>query len=424
MSRLHSSIVHALVAGVALAAGCAAHIQFERNARSAYLRGDYDSAVREAAASLRHNPGYTKSQLVIQDAFRAATSLHLDRIAEYRTSTAKTRWDGMAAAYAALVDINRTVRDLPSLPNSAAPGGFLRFDVTDYSTDLARARVDAAEFHYQEGARLASSSGETAVQRQAAEEFRAAERMVPGYKDAAARFASSQRAGTRRIAIIGFDDKTGKLASLPGIDDKIVDDIISEVMRDQNATEYVEFVTRDRVEQVMKEQQFQFSGAVDPATAVRMGRLLGAHDLLIGRVTQYLHTPPHRTERKAEVEAEVVVRTETFHDEANVERQREVKEQVKAVITILTKSSALRLSGSYSLIDAATGAVGRTESYEESNSFSDEWATYLGDKRALGKYAGLCEKAEPSAPTEAEQAYAAARSLSSSLAKGILQFLR
>jgi curli biogenesis system outer membrane secretion channel CsgG len=46
-----------------------------------------------------------------------------------------------------------------------------------------------------------------------------------------------------------------------------------------------DLVERDRIEKVFKEQEFQLSGIVDPATVVEIGRILGSQAIVTGRVT-------------------------------------------------------------------------------------------------------------------------------------------
>lgn len=424
MKRYRPAVFLGLVAGLVLLTGCAAHIQLEKRARGEYIRGEYDAAVCDAAASLRHKPDFQKAQYLLQDAFRVAVSRHEDGIAEARRAAGKFHWDNIAAHYAGLVNISRTVRDLPFLPNPAMPGGGVRIEPADYSGLLTEANAAAAEAHYQEGNRLAASSPDIEVQRQATQEFSTADRFVSGYKDAAERSAATHKAATRRLAVVPFEDKSGTLVQYGALTDKIADDITSSIMQDPAATEFLAIVTRDQLELVMSEQQLQVSGIVDPATAVRLGKLLGVHDILTGRITQVLYSPPATTQRTVQQEAEVVVRTLTSKDSLGVEQTVEVKGKVNATVTIFTKTASMLLSGSYSIINVGTATVEKTESCEGRRDFSDEWATYTGDKRALGDYAGLCEKGEPTAPTAAQLAYDAATSFGGTLAASVKAFLR
>jgi hypothetical protein len=421
--RLHTHILPALAASaIALALSCAPYLSLERKARSEFQKGDYDAAVYDAASSLRYNPANTRAQLILEDAYRTAVNRHEDRVRNLRASGAKHRWDGIVSEYSALVNTSRVVRDLPTLVNKDAPGGIVKVQAKDYSMQLAEASRGAAETHYQEGARLAASA-DVEAQKQAALEFRAAENYIPGYKDAADRFAQSKSAGTLRVAIVPFENRSGRSGAYGALTEKIADVIISEVMNDAQATEFLQFISRDRLEQVLREQQLEVSGLVDPATARRVGKLLGAHDILTGRITQILITPERTVNRTQDQEATVVVGKKTVTDSAG-SHDVDIQAVVKAQVTIYTKTAAASVAGAYSIIDVGTGAVKKTQSFENREDFSDDWATYTGDKRALGDLAELCSRSEPAAPTQAELVSDAARDLSLSLAQSLRQFFK
>jgi hypothetical protein len=517
-----------------LSLSCAAYIGLVHSGRDRYRAGDYDGATYDAARSLRENPGYDKAQALLQDAFRAAVNHHGDRVRELQASAAKFRWDDIVVEYRALVDLNRTIRDLPFMPNKYLPGGALTIQTQDYSDALGAACTQAAQAHYEEGDALSASSDEPDIQKQAALQFQKAQEYVPGYKDAATRFTQTKKAGTRRLAIIPFEDKSGIGATLqfsppggapaqpppgspggtpsmpppvsrggvpaqpppksqppansaivhqpafspstpaapgkpstsaapvqpskPGapaqpskpatpvqpatppapaaqpptpvrslfgdLTDKITDDIVSEVMNDPAALQFLEIISRDRLEQVMREQQFEASGVVDLTTAAKLGKLLGSHDILTGRITQILYTPEKTVSRQVQQEATVVLRTETYKDSAGNDQQRNIEGKVYATVTVYNKTSSVTMAGSYSIIAVKTAAVEKTESFENKKDFAGEWATYTGDKRALGDYAPLCDQAEPIAPSEAELVSNAAKDLSHSLATSLKTFLR
>jgi hypothetical protein len=137
---------------------------------------------------------------------------------------------------------------------------------------------------------------------------------------------------------------------------------------------------------------------VDPTTAVRLGRLLGCHDILTGRVTQILVTPASTRRTTSEHEVEVVDHLETYKDSLGNEQQREVKVRVRATLNTFTKTASARVAGSYSVINVGTAAVGTTGALEGGRDWSEQWGTYEGDKRALTQeQLVLCGKDEPQA---------------------------
>ncbi len=54
-----------------------------------------------------------------------------------------------------------------------------------------------------------------------------------------------------------------------------------------------QIVERSEVEKILKEQHFELTGAVDPAQAMRLGKMLGVDALLFGNVTTF--RPSHKS---------------------------------------------------------------------------------------------------------------------------------
>lgn len=406
-----------------LAVNCAPHLRLERSSAHAWHRGDYDKAVYEAAASLRHKPDNAKAQGLLEQAYRAAVNRHEDRIRVLSSASGPARWDETVREFEALAGLSRAVRDLPPLPLATQPGRFFTIDARDYTHALADARQSAASAHYQRGVDLSTRS-DIESQRQAALAFRAAEAHVPGYRDAADRFARARAAGTRRVIVVPFEDRSGPAGRYGALPELMTDEIVSLLLKDQSATEFLEVVSRDQLDRVLAEQELQYTGLFDPATAIRLGKLLGANDIITGRITQVIYTPPTVESRNIETSAVVTVRTETYTDDLGTEQKREVQDTVRATVTIHTKTTSARFTASYSVVSVQTAAVGKSESFEERRSFSGEWATWTGDKRALGDYTKLTERSEPTPPSQLELVTEAARELSRRIADGLRAYFR
>lgn len=77
----------------------------------------------------------------------------------------------------------------------------------------------------------------------------------------------------RRVALAGFEGPAGEAAS----------DILAHELLRSGA----DVVERGRLQSVLNEQRLGASGALDPATAQKVGRLLGVDALVLGSVTQY-----------------------------------------------------------------------------------------------------------------------------------------
>lgn len=406
--------------------GCAGLSQYgklESSARKYYQRGNYDLAVFDCARALKINSSYEKAQILIQDAFRAAVNSHESKLAELKPSKAKFKWDEIVTEYEALLKLNKTIKELPTLKVKKT-NEVIKFEITDYSENLAEASTNAAEAHYQEGLDLSEKEG-IDIQKQAAKEFKAAMVFIPEYKDAGTLYERSRTAGIKRLAIIPFEDKSGKgrkYGDLPGM---IVDYIVSDVMNDPSAMEFLEIISRDQLELVMQEQALGQTGILDEKSAVELARILGVHEILTGKITQIIYTPSNTISKNVRQEAKVVVGEEKYIDKKGKKRTRNVYGNVNATATIYTRTTSAKIAGSYKMIDVKTAKLKKSESFTGNSNFKHEWATFRGDERALDRDVGrLASESEKPAPVEEEMVNQAANNLASSLSRTLKEYAR
>jgi hypothetical protein len=409
-----------------LLVACAASTQYgklEQSARQQYQSGNYDQAVYDSAASLRINPTYDKSQTLIQEAFRVAVDVHKSRIDELNPSTSKFKWDDIVSEYEQLIKLNKTVRELPTLINQKT-NEVIKFEVVDYSKNLADAKTNAAEAHYQEGLRL-SKQENTDFQKKAAIEFKAAQSFVPGYKDAGEFYEKSRRAGIKRIAIIPFADKSGKAGRYGAIAEETVDGIVSQVMNDQSATEFLEIVSRDQLEQVMHEQKLMVTDVIDEKTVVQAGKILGVHEFVTGKITQIVVTPERTTNSTVREETDVCDNTRKYIDKDGKKQEECIWSKAFANVTKYKRTAGATISGSYNIIDVKTAKVKDSQSFKGEYKFDCVWARISGDKRALSKDSqDLVAKDEQVAPVAEEMVNKAVGNLSDTLASSFKRYAR
>jgi len=398
--------------------------KLEKQARQDYRRGNYDRAVFLCVRSLRTRPDYDKAQYLVQDAFRAAVREHLREIEKLKLSPDNFKWDDIVSEYEALIELNRAVESLPRL-RVKETGEVIRFEITDYSRDLMDAKEKAAEAHYQEGLKLSKEEGRE-IKKRAAKQFKRALSFVPGYRDASEMYEECRREAITRMAIVPFEDKSGKEGRYGAISETIADGVIAEVMGEPEATEFLELVSREELERVLKEQKLQVSALVDERTAVEVGRLLGVHEMLLGKITQIIYVPP-RTVSKPPVKrkARVVVGKRKYKDEKGVEHTEDVYGDVYARVTFYSKMSEASIIGSYKIVEVRTAKIKNSSSFEGRADFECRWAKYSGDERALeSKDKELISKGEQLAPTEEEMVLKAARNLISSLSEELKAYVR
>ena len=302
--------------------GCAAFTQYgklEKSARQSYQQGNYDNAFYQCVQALKIKPTYEKAQLLVKEAFRNAVDQHENQAKELKSSSAKFKWDDVVSHYEKLIKINQEAKTLPTLTVKKT-GETIKFDTKDYHQEIADAKTNAADAHYQEGDRL-SKIIELDRQKQAAKEFKAADRFVSGYKDATTRYEICRKAGIKRMAIIPFENKSGK-SQYGAVEEMITDDIITNVMNDPSAMEFLEIISRDQLLTVLNEQKLSMSGVLDDQTAVQIGKVLGVHELLTGRITQIIYTSPRTSSKSYQEEREVQVGEESYVNKKGKTKKR------------------------------------------------------------------------------------------------------
>ncbi len=406
---------------VQILVGCAAVHEYgklEKNARRSYQRGDYDQAVFKCAESLRLNPEYGKAQTLIQDALRAAVNTHLAKIKELRGLSAEYRWDKIVSEYEALSELNRTIESLPVLRGKKT-GEIIRFELTDYSKNLTEAKTNAAEVHYQAGIDLSQKEGMD-FKKQAAKEFKSALHFVPDYKDASSKYEECRKEATKRMVIIPFKDKSGKEDKYGAISEMITDEIRTGIMGDSTVAEFLKLVSREELRNVLREQNLQMSDLVDEQTAVKVGKHLGAHEILLGEIELINYSPPRATINRLKRQTQVVV-----SEERSKKVRKKTYKTVSATVKVYTKEANASVMGSCKLINVNTGGLVKSSSLKGEAHFKYQWATYDGDERALtSKDKELTQKGRLITFSEKELVTQAARNFSASVLQELTPYLR
>lgn len=465
----NKALCFVIAAGMVLvSSGCStAYGKLEESARASYVNLNYDQALLDVTKALRTKPDYKPAQTLLQDVYPKAIDSHLEAIKAAKASSGKFRWDGIVSEYDALWQANQAVKSLPTMtdPKTKAP---IKFDLQDFTAPMAEARRNAAEEHYQEGRRLFGQTGiqvrdqaaaefrkansyvpgykdattliaegyyqegvtlskrqNAESQKQAAKAFAAAQEAMPGYKDAAAGYEKSRKAGITRIAIVPFDDKTGKLRRYGDVVETIVDGVTSAVMNDPSAREFLEIVNRDQLDRVIAEQKLGASGLIDQRTATKIGQIAGVNQIITGQLTQLIMTPERTTSTNVSQQARICEGYREVVDNKGKKHQVCNEQQIAAYVTIYHRVASVTLAGSYKVIDVRTGTLKETQQLAGSYQFSGDWATFSGDERALsGEPRRLSAVREQVAPVEEEMVNRASRDLLEKFASTLKAYAR
>lgn len=416
---------------VAFLTSCATkHGDLMKSAQLHYQTNNYEAALRDAVAALKLKPDYDKAQDFVVTFFNAAVEVRENKIKSLEATPNKFKYDGVVAEYKGLIEINNLVKNLPptALIHKKTKQRLV-FDIKDYTPQLNEASEKAAEVHYQEGILIAASGNDVDTQKIAAKEFKKAGEYVPGYKDSSLRYEESRRAGVKKMAILPFEDKSGKAHLYGALSETITDQIIDSVLNDPSAIEFLALVSRDQLERVMQEQGLGLTGIVNEQTAANLGGILGVHEMVIGKITQIRYTPARTKEATVAQTGTIRVQqgTETYTDSSGKVKTRAkyVDKNVSAKVFHYTRESSASIIGSYQIIDVETAVLKGSGRFDEKSAFKAEWGKFTGSKAALNKhYHNLCSIQEQFAPTEEEMIFDTAEMLSTQLAEKFKAYAR
>ncbi|MCB5268464.1 MAG: penicillin-binding protein activator LpoB, partial [Candidatus Cloacimonetes bacterium] len=176
--------------------------------------------------------------------------------------------------------------------------------------------------------------------------------------------------------------------------------------------------TRDQIDRVIEEQQLSSSGLVDEASAARIGVLVGAHEILSGRILQIDYSSPKTVSVELLEKSNITVEREDGEEDEELE--------VECIYSKLTKRSSLQIVASYSVIDVASGRIDTQQSFTASETFEKDWGRFIsGDRRALSpQQKALISTAEPIAPTDKDMINSALTELSQGIVNHFCHYLK
>ena len=398
--------------------GCSKNVRLYNEAKKQFQYGNYETALRYNAESLKLKPNYQNAQELLPQIYPIAVKTRLDNIARIKQANAANKWDLLVPEYQALVNIYKTMGELPRLvhPKTKIP---FTYETADYKPQLQESKMGAAEYHYQLGIQKALQSDDPDVQREASKEFKLALDFVENYKDAAERYAQTRKKAVKRIAIIPFEDKTGDRARFGGIADILVDNVIRTLIQDKSTAEYVDIINRANVEAVIQEQQLAVSGLVDEASSVRLGQLLGAHEILTGKILQVDVVPSRITSVEQKESANIEIQQGEADYEPELEDdeaapRKKSTQSVQCLYDKYTKVASARIMASFTITDVSSGTVKVQDTCVGTYEFMDTWARKKsGDDRALTPATkALIAKEEPFPPSEKQMVSDALEQLS------------
>ncbi len=373
-----------------------AHGRAFKRAESYNKYGKYEQAVYAAVDALRLKPEYNEVEKILDAAFPKAIKKHHRKIERLKEKQPDFYWDKIVDELRILQDLKIIIEDL----NHPKTDIWLaKANIRNYITEIEVAKSNAAEDHYKIAIQLKSKSDRES-QKQAAEQFQLAQSFVGNYKDSQELYLVCKDAGTTRIAILPFINKSGK-NQYGTIGENISNAIRSALINDFAIMEFVQIIDRQQIEKIIEEQKLSQSGLIDSQTSLKIGKLLGVHQIISGEVTFLTASNPQHVKNKQRYNKEVVIDTEKYTDEDGKSKTRNVYGDVMALATSHNLSASSQIQASYQVINAETAQVLNSELVSGNRQFEYRWVTFNGDQRALpNDVKRLSKKPQKSAPSK------------------------
>ncbi|MGC9362434.1 MAG: hypothetical protein ACP5F3_05835 [Candidatus Syntrophosphaera sp.] len=406
-------------------AACSKNVTLYRQASKEYKQAQYEQSLDSIVASLMIKPQYKNAQELIKKTYPKVVAVREARINQIQAAKKEDMWDKLVEEYTALIAIQNKVAPLNPLRNSDT-GEVYEFEINDYEEPLAKSKLKAAETHYEKGIELAQSSDYPDIQRQAAEEFQAALNYVPNYKDAELRYQQTRESAIKRIAILSFEDKSGSGTKYGSLQDLITDSITSKMLQDKLISKHTEIITRDQIQALMLERQYATPEIINEASATEFGAVLGAHEILTGKIVQINYLSPRVKSMEFSESKNMVTGEETYIDDKGKEKTRKIREDVTCVYEKYTKSTSVDIIISFNLIEVPTGKIKLQETLTANNAWSDVWGRVKsGEIKILSDEAlQLVSKEEPLPPSEVDMVNTALQDICTGIVDKIREYVR
>jgi hypothetical protein len=152
--------------------------------------------------------------------------------------------------------------------------------------------------------------------------------------------------------------------------------------------EFLEFISRDRLEELINEKNLNSSNLIDQKSISEKGKLLGIHALIFGNIMSIIIEEPPETRKRIE-EFRVITK----------EKSRD-KDTVWADVDIFTRQIYVKMNCSFQLVEVATGKILKSDIVTVDDAVTIQFAKLRGDERALSDNSKrLCNQPEEFPPS-------------------------
>jgi len=379
-----------------------------KDGKKAYELGENDDALRLLVIKLRKDCDHQDAIMLFKTVMPLVITKHQKAAQDYE---AQKDWDKAFTEYEAIVHVSEMITSITPMEQIKIDGKKVKKVLEIPTIDVRNQRQividNAAEMHYQKGISFMNTIGSSgravgefdaarkyvlnykdarelsaeALYRDAGNllskndyksavyKFRQAQEYIPGYKDAAIQADKAKQLAMRRIAIMPFTNLSGK-TQFGEVGQILADRTISESIQQQ--PEFLEFVTREYVDQLVQEQALGQSALLNENTAAKVGKLIGIHAFVFGKVLAVTTAFPPETSVNGNCEREKVISFKPYQTTT-----------IRAQYIKHTRQGYVEMSGSYQIVDVEKGTIVKSENITKRKEDRAQWVTYAGDEDAL-----------------------------------------
>lgn len=310
-----------------------------------FEQGNYETAVSKAVNRLRNSPNNKKARSTLKKAYPLASKVHLSNIKQLEHSSEQFKWDGITASYSRLNSLYDQITRCPAclevLPR-----------VKNYRNEYNEAAILAVEERYAAGIEeLKKKDRESA--KVAYGHFQRVQSLQRNYKDTPERMEEARFYATLHVVLDQIPVHSRSL----GLSHEFFQNRLHEEL-DKRGNEFVRFYSPAEANRIRLE---------DPDHVI----VLQFDDFVVGQVNQ-------KETFNTITKDSVVVGTTTIDGETY-----DVYGTVEAKLVSYTKYVDSRGLLDMKIYDARTDRVLFQRKLPGEFNWVSEWATYMGDKRAL-----------------------------------------
>lgn len=344
----------AIATTACILAACAAsgpHVDAYNRAQAAYRDGKDDRAIAEALASLKAKPDYKPALEFLNKTLDDVISAKNDTISMFkqRNDPNPKRWDKIVHMEEVKAEFSKKIKLL------ARSNENISLSLKVNPDDLRLAKDSAAASHYAFALEKMNERSKPA-QQVAAKHFRMAFTYHPDFEDSKNLYEECKKRGTIRIAVDKFkNDYSGRMDAA----------LIAELQKNKEASEFIQFLTRDEVDRILEEQNLSSSADfLNSEGEDMMGKLRSAEYLIAGSVEKAVCSDGEDGVERHREETENKARVKVgSHRECSYRNGKshcyDVNDydNVYATIVIDSLTKKASTSGSIEILDFTTGEI-------------------------------------------------------------------